>query len=74
MEKLLLKIVSILIIVFGIFLVTKPSIVVEKLKSFYSGYPIVRHAGERQLTSRPQFIIVAGIVFVIIGLVCLWRL
>lgn len=74
MEKIFLKAVSIFIIIFGIFLVTKPAIVVEKLKSFYSGYPIVRHAGERQLTSRPEFIIVAGIVIIIIGLICFWRL
>jgi uncharacterized membrane protein HdeD (DUF308 family) len=74
MKTLILRIISIFIIVFGIFLVIKPAIVAEKLKSFYSGYPLVRYAGERQLTSRPQFIIVVGIVIIIVGLICFWRL
>jgi uncharacterized membrane protein HdeD (DUF308 family) len=74
MEKLLLRIISIFIIVFGIFLLIKPTVVAEKLKSFYRGYPLVHYAGERQLTSRPQFIIVAGIVIIIVGLICFWRL
>lgn len=71
MEKYLLKFASICVIIFGIFLVVKPDIVVKKLKSFYSRYPIVRYAGEKQLTSRPKFIVVFGIIIIFIGLICL---
>lgn len=70
MEKHILKLFSILIIGLGIFLVSKPGSMMEKLKSFYSRYPIIRYAGEKQLTSRPQFIVVAGIIVIIIGMIC----
>lgn len=71
MGKYILKLVSIFIIIFGAFLTIKPNIVAKKLKSFYSRYPIVRYAGEKQLTSRPKFIVVLGIIIIFIGLLCL---
>ena len=69
MEKNFLRLFSILIIGFGIFLICKPNSIGNKLKLFYSKYPIIHYAGERQLTNRPQFIVIAGIV-IIIGLIC----
>lgn len=74
MEKIFLKVFSILIIGVGIFLVNRPNILINKLRSFYSRYPIVRYAGEKQLTSRPQFIIIVGIVAIIIGVICLFTI
>ena len=68
MEKLFLKLISAGIIIFGIFLVIKPNIVIGKLKNFYNKYPIVRYAGEKQLTSRPQFIIIFGIIVILVGI------
>lgn len=54
------------------FLIWGPNIIVEKIKSFYSKYPLVRYAGEKQLTSRAPSIIILGILFVLIELFCLW--
>ena len=55
------------IIIFGIYLVLKPNFVALKLKNFYSNYPLVHYAGETQLTSKPIYIIIFGVIFILIG-------
>lgn len=70
MEIYLLKILSMAIVFFGIFLISRRHLVINKLKSFYSKYPLVRYAGEKQLTSRPHFVIGIGIVFILLGIIC----
>lgn len=55
-------------VVLGIYMVARPSNVAEKLRVFYSKYPLVRYAGQRQLTSRTSYIVVLGLLFVAIGI------
>ena len=71
MAKYILRLISICIIAFGIFLIIKPSIIIQKLKLFYSRYPIIRYAGEKQLISRPQFVVILGIIIILIGILSL---
>jgi uncharacterized membrane protein HdeD (DUF308 family) len=49
----------------------RPKAIAEKIKSFYSGYPIIRYIGEKQLTSRYGLVRLIGIVFIIVGIICL---
>jgi hypothetical protein len=56
------------IIIFGVYLVIKPGFVALKLKNFYSNYPLVHYAGNKQLTSQPIYIIIFGIIFILIGI------
>lgn len=72
MEKLTLRIISTLIIIFGIFLATKPSTIAKALKSFYSKYPIVRYFGDKELSARSIYIIISGVVIIFIGTFCLF--
>jgi hypothetical protein len=69
-EKIFLFIFSLLIIAGGFYVFAKPHSIASFLKIFYGNYPIVRYAGEKQLTSRPIFIRFGGIVIIIVGLVC----
>ena len=66
-----LVIASLLIIGFGVFIIFKSTLVAEKLKRFYSRYPLVRYAGEKQLSSRNSYVVALGIVIVLVGIVCL---
>jgi len=59
---------SILILCLGIYMLVRPDTVSKKIKRFYSNYPIIRYAGEKQLTSRSSFVKLLGIVFIILGL------
>lgn len=71
MEDILLGIISLGIIALGIFLILKPNLVADKLSRFYSNYPIVRYAPDKQLKSRNSYVITLGIVIIITGFVCL---
>jgi len=58
-----------IVILIGIYMYVKPDVVARKIKVFYSNYPLVHYAGEKQLTSRPIFIKILGIVFVLGGMI-----
>ncbi len=68
MSITVLNIISISIVLFGIFLILKSQIVSLKLKEFYLKYPLVHYAGEKQLTNRPVFIVMFGVVLIIVGI------
>ncbi len=70
LEKNILRLVSILILCAGIYVCVEPASVAERLKSFYSTYPIIRYAGAKQLTSRTHFVRLIGIVLIIVGILC----
>ncbi|MBN2179212.1 MAG: hypothetical protein JW743_07255 [Deltaproteobacteria bacterium] len=70
-EKNLLRLASLLILLVGVYVYLRPSFVAEKIKSFYIKYPIIRYAGEKQLTSRPGFVKIIGIILVIVGIACI---
>ena len=73
-EKILLSLASILISCIGIFIFLRPVIVAEKIKNFYSNYPIIKYAGESSLTSRSGFMRVIGAVLFIVGIICLFSI
>jgi hypothetical protein len=69
-EKIALHLASILILCVGIYVVARPVTVAEKIKSFYSNYPIIRYAGDKQLTSRLGFVRLIGVVLIVVGFLC----
>ena len=73
-EKNLLRLASILISCVGAYVCLRPESVAEKIKLFYSRYPIIRYAGKKQLTSRSIFVKLVGVVFVIVGIICLFSI
>jgi|GEM_PF-2148579 len=72
MEKEILRISSLFILLAGLYIFLKPDTVVNKIKVFYSNYPLIRYAGKKQLTSRLEFVKCAGIAIMIVGLICLF--
>lgn len=73
-KKNILSLVSIFILCLGIYVCARPVPFAEKIKSFYSKYPIIRYAGEGQLTSRLHFVRIFGVVLIIVGIVCFFSL
>lgn len=73
-EKNLLRLASILISCVGAYICLRPASVAEKIKLFYSGYPIIRYAGDKQLTSRYGFVRLVGFVLVIVGIICFFSI
>jgi len=73
-EKNLLRLASILISCVGAYVCFRPAFVAEKIKLFYSRYPIIRYAGEEQLTTRYNLVRLAGVVIVIVGIICLFSI
>ncbi len=73
-EKYILYIVCILIICLGVFVFMRPTIVSEKIRIFYSHYPIIKYAGVKQLSSRNAFVKSIGIVLVFLGVICLFSI
>ena len=69
-EKSLLRLASILISCMGAYVCLRLASVAEKIKLFYSRYPIIRYAGEKQLTSRAGLMRLIGVVLVIVGIIC----
>lgn len=67
-EKIILYFFAALITFGGFYVLLKPYSISSFLKKFYSNYPLVRYAGEKQLTSRPIFIRLVGIVIIFIGM------
>jgi len=62
----------IFIIDVGTYLWSRPAKVAEKIKLFYSGYPLIRCARDRQLTSRPGLVRLVGVVLIILGVIGLF--
>ena len=73
-EKGILYLIAALITFGGIFIFKKPEVIASFLKSFYSKYPLVQYAGEKQLTNRPVFIRLLGIVIIFVGLACIFEI
>lgn len=73
-ENNLLRLAGIVIACVGAYILLRPTIVAEKIKGFYSGYPIVKYAGEKRLTSRSAFVRAIGIVLIILGIICLFSI
>jgi uncharacterized membrane protein HdeD (DUF308 family) len=69
LENNLLRLASIIIICVGLYVLSHPAAVAEKVKRFYSEYPIIRYAGEKQLTSRSQFVRIVGVVLIVVGII-----
>jgi hypothetical protein len=68
-EKVILYSLAALTTFGGFYIAIKPQPISSFLKTFYSNYPLVRYAGEKQLTSRPVFIRLFGSVIILAGLV-----
>lgn len=73
-EKSFLRLASIAILCVGIYVIARPVAIAEKIKSFYSNYPIIRYSGEKQLTSRLGFVRLIGAVLIIVGLLCFFSI
>jgi hypothetical protein len=73
-EQYLLYLASILIACVGAYVCLRPAFVAKKIKVFYSGYPIIRYAGEKQLSSRTGLVRLVGIVLVIVGIICFFSI
>jgi hypothetical protein len=73
-ENIFLRLACILIVCVGVYVFARPATISEKIKSFYSNYPIIRYAGEKQLTSRLGFVRFIGATLVIVGFICLFSI
>ena len=73
-EKNLLRLACILISCVGVYIWLRPELVAEKIQLFYSRYPIIKYAGKKQLTSRYSLIRLVGVVFIIVGIICLFSI
>jgi hypothetical protein len=73
-EKVLLSLASILISCMGIFIFLRPVFISEKMKNFYSNYPIIKYAGDSQLTTRSGFMKIVGAVLFVVGIICLFSI
>ncbi len=71
MENVFLSLVAIPIVCLGIYVFFRPCFVSEQIRKFYSNYPVVRCAGDKQLTSRIGLIRVMGVVLAVVGIICL---
>ncbi len=60
-----------LFIVLGVYLLLQPSKFAKTLQQFYSNYPLVRYAGQKQLRSRNSFVVGLGITFITVGTLAL---
>jgi len=60
-------IASTVFFLFGIFIVLRAKTVALKIKEFYLNYPLIHYAGEKQLTSKPIYIVIFGAVFILIS-------
>ena len=60
-------VVSTIVLLFGIFVILRAQLIALKLKEFYLNYPVIRYAGEKQLTTSPIYIVVFGVILILIG-------
>jgi len=67
LEELIIWFGIILICCLGAYLYLRPFGAAAKIKAFYSAYPIIRLAGEKQLTSRVGYVRLLGIVITALG-------
>ena len=67
-EKSLLIFASLLIAIFGLYVLFNPEIVGKKIRILYSNYPIVRYANKEQLTTRNIFLRIIGLLIIVVGL------
>lgn len=58
---------SLVIIASGAYMIIRPSSFSNLIKSLYSKYPIIRYAGEKQLSARSGLIRFAGLVIILVG-------
>jgi uncharacterized membrane protein HdeD (DUF308 family) len=72
-EIIFLGLLSILILCLGIYVVIHPVVASERIKRFYMNYPLIRYAGEKQLTSRPFLVRLVGIIIIILGSLCFFN-
>ena len=68
METAVRFLFSILILSLGSYIFIKPNTISKMVTRFYSNYPIIRYAGQKQLTNRPIFIRIFGIAIIMVGL------
>jgi hypothetical protein len=52
------------ILLLGVYMILRPGPAAKAIRNFYSDYPIIRRASQEQLTVRPIFIRLIGLVFV----------
>ena len=71
-DSIIFIFVSLAILAVGLYVFFCPQIVANKLSKFYSQYPLVHYAGEKQLNSRLFFIRLLGGVLMFVGLVVLY--
>lgn len=74
LENYLLRLAGILISCLGAYVFWKPEIIANKVKMFYMEYPIIKYAGEKQLTSRNGFVRIVGALLFIIGIISLFSI
>ena len=61
------------LITLGVLLIRRANTVATILKKFYLQYPLVRYAGDKQLTAREGFFVAFGVVLILIGsVVIVW--
>jgi len=70
-ERIFLYVLAILISCVGAYIWFRPNAVADKITYFYSRYPIIRYAGEKQIKVRSSFVRLIGIVFFILGIICI---
>jgi hypothetical protein len=51
----------------GVLMLLKPKEVAERLKRFYGSYPLVRYAGEQQLSTRSTFVSALGGILLLVA-------
>ena len=71
-SSIVLVLVSLGILLGGIFIIFRPMAIVNSLKKFYSQYPLLHYAGDKQLTSRLFFVRMLGVVFILVGTIALY--
>lgn len=73
-EENALRLASIVILSVGLYICARPASVAERIKKFYSQYPIIRYAGSKQLTSRSNLVRLFGVVLIIVGIICFFSI
>lgn len=71
-ERIYLYIAATLLSCVGAYIWFRPNVIADKITYFYSRYPIIRYAGEKQMKARSGFVRLIGIVFFILGIICIF--
>ena len=67
MDLILQTLVSVLLAALGLYLLLFPTPATAALSRFYSRYPLVRLAPEKQLVGKPVYLRLLGSVFVLLS-------